>query len=125
MIYAMQHALDHILTNMELLRPGLTIAELTANCHRLDDRFQAQKYGCFMHGVGLRDEWPLVAYPDQAVPGAFDHALEPGMVLRVEALVGEVGGSFSIKLEDQVLITGDGFENLTTYPFDAALLGKT
>ncbi len=125
MIYAMQHALDHIQTNMELLRPGLTIGELIANCHRLDDRFQAQKYGCFMHGVGLCDEWPLVAYPDQAVPGAFDYALEPGMVLCVEALVGEVGGSFSIKLEDQVLITEEGFENLTTYPFDAALLGKS
>jgi len=26
-------------------------------------------------------------------------------------------------LEDQVLITDDGFENLTTYPFDPALMG--
>ena len=33
------------------------------------------------------------------------------------------GGDFSIKLEDQVLITEDGFENLTRYPFDAALMG--
>jgi Xaa-Pro dipeptidase len=40
-----------------------------------------------MHGVGLCDEWPLVAYPDKAVEGAFDYALEPGMVLCVEALV--------------------------------------
>ena len=32
-------------------------------------------------------------------------------------------GSFSIKLEDQVLITETGCENLTSYPFDAALLG--
>jgi Xaa-Pro aminopeptidase len=77
-----------------------------------------------MHGVGLCDEWPLVAYPDKAVPGAFDYALEPGMVLCVEAAVGEEGGEFSIKLEDQVLITEDGFENLTTYPFDAALMGE-
>jgi Xaa-Pro aminopeptidase len=45
------------------------------------------------------------------------------MVLCVEALVGEVGGDFSIKLEDQVLITQTGFENLTRYPFDAALMG--
>jgi Xaa-Pro dipeptidase len=34
------------------------------------------------------------------------------------------GGDFSIKLEDQVLITEDGFENLTHYPFDAALMGQ-
>ena len=77
-----------------------------------------------MHGVGLCDEWPLVAYPDRAVPGAFDYALEPGMTLCVEVLAGEVGGDFSIKLEDQVLITETGYERLTTYPFDAALMGR-
>ncbi|MDU9003572.1 dimethylsulfonioproprionate lyase DddP [Sedimentitalea todarodis] len=124
MVYAMQHAHDHIMTNMAMLKPGVTIPELTANSHRLDDKFQAQKYGCIMHGVGLCDEWPLVRYPDKAVPGSFDYALEPGMVLCVEACVGEVGGDFSIKLEDQVLITEDGYENLTTYPFDAALMGN-
>lgn len=123
MIYAMQHAHEHIMTNMEMLRPGVTIPELTANAHKLDDKFQTQKYGCLMHGVGLCDEWPLVAYPDKAVAGAFDYALEPGMVLCVEAAVGEVGGDFSIKLEDQVLITEDGYENLTRYPFDPALMG--
>ncbi len=124
MIYAMQHAHEHIMTNMEMLKPGVMIPELTAGTHVMDAKYQAQKYGCLMHGVGLCDEWPLVAYPDQAVAGAFDYPLEPGMVLCVEALVGEVGGDFSIKLEDQVLITEDGFENLTTYPFDLALMGQ-
>ncbi|GAB4298160.1 MAG: Xaa-Pro peptidase family protein [Roseovarius sp.] len=123
MIDAMRHAHEHIMTNMAMLRPGITIPELTARAHVLDARFQKQKYGCLMHGVGLCDEWPLVAYPDQAVAGAFDYPLEPGMVLCVEALVGEEGGDFSIKLEDQVLITEDGFENLISYPFDPALMG--
>lgn len=123
MIYAMQHAHEHIMTNMEMLKPGVMIPDLTANTHKLDDKFQAQKYGCLMHGVGLCDEWPLVAYPDKAVAGAFDYPLEAGMVLCVEAAVGEVGGDFTIKLEDQVLITEDGYENLTTLPFDAALMG--
>ncbi|WP_300516766.1 dimethylsulfonioproprionate lyase DddP [Aliiroseovarius sp.] len=124
MIYAMQHAHEHIMTNMEMLKPGVTIPELVANSHRLDDKFWNQKYGCLMHGVGLCDEWPLVAYPDKHVDGAYDYALEPGMVLCVEALVGEDGGAFSIKLEDQVLVTEDGFENLTTYPFDPVLMGN-
>ncbi|WP_299748318.1 dimethylsulfonioproprionate lyase DddP [uncultured Tateyamaria sp.] len=123
MVYAMQHAHEHIMQNMQMIKPGVTIPELTANTHVLDDKFQAQKYGCLMHGVGLCDEWPLVAYPDKAVPGAFDYALEPGMVLCVEAAVGEVGGDFSIKLEDQVLVTEDGFENLIGYEFDPALMG--
>jgi len=119
----MRHAREHIQANMEMLRPGVTIPDLIAGSHRLEKKYQAQKYGCMMHGVGLCDEWPLVAYPDKAVAGAFDYALEPGMVLCVEALVSEAGNDFSIKLEDQVLITGDGHENLTRYPFDAALMG--
>ena len=45
------------------------------------------------------------------------------MVLCVEALVSPEGANFSIKLEEQVLITEDGFENITTYEFDRVLMG--
>ena len=74
--------------------------------------------------MGLCDEWPLVAYPEKAVAGAYDYPLEAGMVLCVEALVQTKGGDFAIKLEDQVLVTEDGYENLTKYPFDPALMGE-
>jgi len=123
MVYAMQHAVEHIQTNMQMLKPGVNIQDLSRNTHVLDAKYQRLKYGCLMHGVGLCDEWPLVAYPDHMVEGAFDYELEPGMTLCVEALVGEDGGDFSIKLEDQVLITEEGFENLTKYPFDPDLMG--
>ncbi|MCV2865347.1 dimethylsulfonioproprionate lyase DddP [Defluviimonas sp. WL0075] len=123
MIYAMRHAHEHIQTNMEMLKPGVSLKELTFGGHKLDDQFVKQKYGCKMHGVGLCDEWPLVSYPDAWVEGAFDYVIEPGMVLCVEALVSPQDGDFSIKLEDQVLITESGYENLTTYPFDERLMG--
>jgi len=123
MIYTMRHAHEHIMTNMQMLKPGVALRDLTFNGHRLDDNMQKQKYGCMMHGVGLCDEWPLITYPDKYVEGAFDYELQPGMVLCVEVLASPEGGDFSIKLEDQVLITEDGFENLTKYPFDAALMG--
>jgi Xaa-Pro aminopeptidase len=124
MVEAMKHGVEHIETNMQMLKPGVNIQDLSRNTHVLDAKYQKQKYGCLMHGVGLCDEWPLVAYPDSMVDGAFDHELKAGMVLCVEALLGEEGGDFSIKLEDQVLITEDGFENLTTYPHDDALMGR-
>ena len=124
MVEAMKHGVEHIETNMQMLKPGVNIEDLSRNTHVLDAKYQKQKYGCLMHGVGLCDEWPLVAYPDSMVDGAFDHELKAGMVLCVEALLGEEGGDFSIKLEDQVLITEDGFENLTTYPHDDALMGR-
>jgi len=124
MIHAMRHAHEHIMENMANLAPGVTFAELRERCHPLEERYVKRRYSCFMHGVGLCDEWPHFDYPDAAIPGAFEGVLEPGMVLCVEALVAEEGGDFSIKLEDQVLITGDGHENLTSYPFDPALMGS-
>jgi Xaa-Pro aminopeptidase len=123
MVEAMLHAKEHIMTNMELLRPGVSFRDLTFRGHQLDPKYDARKYSCRFHGVGLCDEWPHISYADHFVEGAFDYVVEPGMVFCVEALVGEEGGDFCIKLEDQVLITDGGHENLTSYPFDAALLG--
>ena len=125
MIEAMKIGVEHIETNMQKLRPGVNIEELSRDTHVLPDKYQKLKYGCLMHGVGLCDEWPLVAYPDRMVPGAFDYELQTGMTLCVEALISPEGGDFSIKLEDQVVITEDGFENLTKYPHDPALMGLT
>jgi len=107
MVYAMQHGLEHIRENTQMLKPGVNIQDLSRNCHRLDE--------C--------DEWPLVAYPDHMVEGAFDYPLEAGMVLCVEALVSPEGGDFSIKLEEQVLITETGHDVMSQYPFDSRLLG--
>jgi len=124
MVSAMQHGHEHIMTNMELLKPGVAIPEISQKAHKLDPQYQKGKYGCIMHGVGLCDEWPLIAYSDQLVEGAYDYVLEPGMVLCVEALVSPEDGDFSIKLEEQVLITEDGYENLISYPFDDKLMGR-
>jgi len=121
MIEAMKLAREHLDYNMSLLRPGVEIRDLVFNGHKLPQQFQKQKYSLMMHGVGLCDEWPMVAYPDQYVEGAFEYSLEAGMVLCVEALISPEGGDFSIKLEEQVLVTETGFENLTHYPFDSRL----
>ena len=124
MISAMHHARDHIADHQSRLKPGVAIRDLIQHGHQLAPQYWAQKYSCKMHGVGLCDEWPYVPYPDAYTPGAFEHVLEPGMTLCVEALVSPEGGNFSIKLEDQILITEDGCENLTKYPFDAELMGS-
>jgi Xaa-Pro dipeptidase len=123
MVSAMRHAREHIDANRALLRPGVTIRELVHGGHALDTEYRAQKYSCRMHGVGLCDEWPFVPYPDGWVEGAFEAEMEEGMTLCVEALVSPEGGDFSIKLEDQVIVTAEGCETLTRYPFDERLMG--
>ena len=115
-------ALEHIQTNMQLLKPGVTFKEITFGGHKLPEKYVPQAYCVKMHGVGLCDEWPSILYPEHYIPGAFDdHPLKPGMMMCVEAYIGEVGGPDGIKLEEQVLITEDGFENLTSCPFDEKL----
>ena len=113
---------DHIQENMAMLKPGVRFDELVFGGHQLPDYLVEGQYGCRMHGVGLCDEWPLIAYPQNHSPGAFDYEVEAGMMLCVEALIGSADAGFSIKLEDQVLITETGFECLTTYPYDPKFL---
>ena len=124
MIEGMKHGLEHIHANTQLLKPGVNIQDISRNCHVLRPEYLKQKYACMMHGVGLCDEWPMVAYPDHMIEGAFDYELKPGMVLCVEALISPEGGDFSLKLEDQVLITDDGHEVMSSYPYDPRLTGS-
>ena len=113
---------EHIETNMALLRPGISFRELMERGHRLDPRYRAQRYGVMFHGVGLCDEYPSLRYPEDWEDCGYDGVLEPGQCLCVEVYVGEVGGSCGVKLEDQVVITESGVENLTRYPFEDCFL---
>ena len=124
MIDDYQLALDYIEENTALVAPGVHLRDLTFKGHQLPDSYVGGQYSCRFHGVGLCDEWPLVAYPQEYVEGAFDYTLQPGMMLCVEALIGRDGGPFSIKLENQLLVTQDGVENLTSYPWDDRLMGR-
>ena len=117
-----QVAHDHITENMDLLKPGVSFTDLTFKGHELPLEFQTQKYCVKMHGVGLCDEFPSIYYPDNFIEGAVDYELQPGMTLCVEAYTGKVGGVDGVKLENQVLITENGYENLTPYPYEERLL---
>ncbi|MEO0679315.1 MAG: dimethylsulfonioproprionate lyase DddP [Pseudomonadota bacterium] len=114
---------QHIVENTAMLGPGIPFKDLTFGGHQLPEKYVEQRYGAKMHGVGLCDEWPLIVYPQDWREGLFDYVTEPGMVLCVEVYLGEVGGKEGVKLEDQVLITEDGHELLSRYPFDPKLMG--
>lgn len=119
-LYRIAH--EHVQQNMALLAPGVSFSEITERSHRLPASLRSQRYGVVMHGVGLCDEYPSIRYPEDYSSDGYDGMLEPGMVLCVEAYVGEVGGRDGVKLEDQVLVTETGYENLTHYPHDVRLL---
>ena len=109
-------AVEHIETNKRLLKPGLSFRELTEIGHKLPEEFVNQRYGVMMHGVGLCDEYPAIYYPQDYDAVGYDDIFKPGMVICVEALIAREGRGESVKLEEQVLITENGFEQLTSYP---------
>ena len=117
-----QLAYEHIHTNRDLLRAGLGFREFSEQSHRLPEECLALRYGVILHGVGLCDEYPSVKYPDHMDQSGYDGVFEAGMTVCVEAYVGAVGGSCGIKLEDQVLITEEGFVPLSLYPFEQDFL---
>ena len=117
-----QLAHEHIMTNIDIIRPGMSFQELTEQGHHLPDIYIPQRYGSKMHGVGLCDEWPAIKYPIDWEERGYGGVIKAGMMLCVEAYIGEVGGLDGIKLEDQVLVTEDGCENMVACPFDPLLM---
>ncbi|MFB3059607.1 MAG: dimethylsulfonioproprionate lyase DddP [Gammaproteobacteria bacterium] len=117
-----QVAYEHIMGNRELLKPGVSFRELTEKGLRLPEEYRQQSYSVMMHGAGLCDEYPAIYYPEQLASSGYDGIVEAGMVFCVEAYIGAVGGINGVKLEEQVVVTETGFEQMSKYPFEAKLL---
>ncbi|ESX09701.1 peptidase M24 [Mesorhizobium sp. LSJC265A00] len=115
-------AYDELQTNMKLIRPGLSMKDLQASAWPVPEEFREQAYPCVVHGVGMCDEYPQVK-PRFRGSVAYDAALEAGMVICVESYIGAVGERDGVKLEEQLLVTSDGYEVLSNYPFEERLLG--
>lgn len=117
-----QRAYEEVHQNLELMRPGASFREITEKSFRQPEKFRAQHYPVVAHGVGMSDEWPTIFYPDDEPKFGYDGTLETGMTICVESYVGEVGGPEGVKLEQQILITDNGHEVLSRFPFEQELL---
>ena len=116
-------AAEQMAHNTTLLKPGVSFRELSETALLAPSDCRPNRYGVLFHGVGLCDEYPSVYHPEDWGPNAPDEALQPGMVICVESYMGRLGGDEGVKLEEQILITATGHEQLTTYPLDARLMG--
>ena len=117
-----EFALDHLNTNMALFKPGASFREITEKSQTPADEFLPQRYFCLAHGIGCCTESPTIKYKIDYEHSFYDGLIEPGMILCVEAYFGAVGGKEGVKLEDTILITENGYENLSAgVPFDERL----
>jgi Xaa-Pro aminopeptidase len=118
-----QMAARQIEFNRDLLKPGMTIREICEKARDLPEDCMPNRYGLLYHGVGLADEYPIFPHLPDWTADTPDDVVLPGMTLCVESYTGRLGGHEGVKLEQQVLITENGQEQLSRYPWEARLMG--
>ena len=115
------HALayENIKYNEQLIKPGMTFKEFAEKAWKLPDNCYDNHYPCQVHGIGLCDEWPFIAYPNSDYSnGDFSGIFEENMVICIESYVGEVGGKEGVKLEEEYIVTTNGLKKMSLYPLD-------
>jgi len=113
-------AQEQLLHNAVNLRPGRSFEDFARLAYDVPEPHRRYGYYQLAHGLGLAGGHPNVPrigdepYP---LPGS----IEPGMVICVESYVGDPDTHQGVKLEDQFLITDDGVEKMSAYPFEERL----
>ena len=116
-----QFSMAEIEHNLKLVKPGIKFSELQRSAYPVPEEFHQNAYPCILHGVGMCDEYPHI-HPVYRGPLPYDETLQAGMVVCVESYKGAVGEKNGVKLEQQVVITDDGYELMTQFPFEESLL---
>ena len=114
-------AQEQILTNIDLIKPGLSFKEFGEKCWPVPDEYVPNRYMMMIHGAGMVDEYPTVAYAADYADWGYDGVFEENMVVCVESFIGAVGGKEGVKLEQQVLITATGAVPMSRDPMIDAL----
>ena len=114
-------AYDEIQHNLQLIKPGATFHEIQKASYPIPIECHENAYTCIIHGVGMCDEYPRIN-PAHRGPNPYDGKLETGMVLAVESYMGPLDEKDGVKLEEQVLVTREGYETLSTYSMEKSLL---
>lgn len=109
-------ASEQLERNIALFQPGASFAEITQRAWLPCDAIHSVTNAAIGHGIGLCNEYPLILNRDHWATGGYDGEIVEGMVLCVEALAAPPGGDEGVKLEEQILVTSDGPEVLSTQP---------
>ena len=112
-------AYKNIKHNELLIKPGMTFREFAEKAWKLPENYYDNHYPCQVHGLGMCDEWPFIAYPNKDYDNAdFSGMFEENMTITIESYIGEVGGKEGVKLEDQYVVTANGFRLMSKIPLN-------
>ena len=106
---------------IEVIKPGVTTDVLVRDWPKSPEYWGRKSWPevtplAVCHGIGLSlHEMPFFTPP---IARANPFKLEENMVIALETWVGRTGGNFGVRLEEDVLVTRDGYEVLTRFPID-------
>ena len=107
--------------NLGLVRAGISFSDFQQQSFDTAEEYHKNAYTCLVHGVGLCDEYPQIK-PKFRGENPYHGELEAGMVICVESFIGDERGGEGVKIEQQVLVTDDGYELLSDYPLEEDLM---
>jgi len=117
-----QLAYENVHRNLELIKAGVGFRELSEKSWMPPEEYLARRYPVMVHGIGMGDEWPAVPWPIDWERDGYDGVLEENMAICVESYIGSERGGEGVKLEEQVLVTRDGYQQMSTFPYERLLL---
>lgn len=106
------HALAEVEHNTNLLKPGISFSEILQDIYPRKEEYIAHRYPCFMHGIGMSDEYPKLYYPEDG-HRSYEGNIEENMVICVESFTGSNQGGEGVKFEQVLQITANGTELLS------------
>lgn len=119
-IYSLAHQQIH--HNMGIIGPGVTFKEYSERAWDIPARYEAHRYYLSAHGVGMTGEYPYLYHRRDYADAGYDGVFEPNMTICVESFIGADDGGEGVKLEEHCLVTEDGLEVLSQFPFEDELL---
>ena len=115
-------AYEQIQNNINILRPGMSFREYADKAWNIPDKYLANRYYLSAHGVGMTGEYPYLYHWADFPEAGYDGVIKPNMTLCVESYIGLENGLEGVKLEEQLLVTENGVELLSQYPYEENLL---
>lgn len=119
-LYSRAH--EQIHHNMAIIRPGVTFKEYSERAWDIPAKYEANRYYLSAHGVGMTGEYPYLYHRRDYADAGYDGIFEPNMTICVESYIGDEAGGEGVKLEEHCLVTDDGLDVLSQFPFEADLL---
>jgi Xaa-Pro dipeptidase len=113
---------EQVMHNVGILEAGMTFREYAERAWMMPDEFVANRYYLSAHGVGMTGEYPYLYHHMDFPDAGYDGVIEPMMTLCVESYIGAEDGAEGVKLEEQILVTEDGIEVLSRFPFEDELI---